>query len=613
MADESRRSRSRIVLGLAALLCVPLIVALIALGRTHWSPVLDLAMTELRVRDVGTRHTPLIGLPGRIGNFPDQGSHPGPLSFFLLAPTYRLLGSTAWSLELGTVLIHAAAIVAALVLAYRRGGPRVCIAVAAMLAVILRGYGANVLTHPWNPYLPLIAWIVVLLALWSVLEGDASALVFFVAAGSLCAQTHVPYLALIAGLGSLMVVWLIVRQRVTSLGQAVPMPGLKKWSLVSIALGVVLWLPPIADQVRRTPGNISMLSGYFRNPPEESIGVRRGLHLLLEHLNVFRVVGSAFQRSDYFKSTAFTINGSSLPGLVVLIGWGACAAYAWRSRHRPLIHLHAVILACLVLGLLAMARIFGVVWFYLTFWVWGVLALMVLACLWTVIAAARRARPAAAEGLTRTAGLVSVTVLSVSSVAFTWSAAHVDPPENYLSAPLGTVVEQTAAQLDAGVGPATGRDGVYVVTWEDVAYFGSQGYGLVSELERRGFDVGVTNTFRVPVTQHRVIDPARATAELHFVTGAYIEKWRSRPDAVEVAYTDPRTADERAQYEEMRADVKQRLMTLGLGELADKLDLNLFGVQLDQRVPRSVNVIIDKMLQLGQPTAVFVAPPGTSG
>src|SRR4051794_22413285 len=207
MPDWSKVSPRRLstkvstVIVLTLAVCVPLFVGLIALGRIHWSPVLDLAMTELRVRDVGGRHTPLIGLSGRIGNFPDQGSHPGPLSFYLLAPTYRVLGSTAWSLEVGTVLIHTAAVAAAVVLTYRRGGRRLCIAMAALLAVILHGYGANVLTQPWNPYLPVLAWMVVLLAVWSLLEGDAIALVYFVVAGTFCAQTHVPYLGLVGGLG----------------------------------------------------------------------------------------------------------------------------------------------------------------------------------------------------------------------------------------------------------------------------------------------------------------------------------------------------------------------------------------------------------------------------
>ncbi|HEY4333210.1 MAG TPA: hypothetical protein VGM78_11595, partial [Ilumatobacteraceae bacterium] len=214
-------TRTRLILVLSAVVCVPLVVALVALTRTHWSPVLDLAMTELRVRDVGTRHTPLIGLPGRIGTIPDQGSHPGPLSFYLLAPIYRLLGQTSWSLELGTVVIHVAATVLVLVLAYRRGGRRLCIAAAVLMALVLRGYGANVLTQPWNPYLPVIPWLLALFAVWSLLEGDAMALLPFVVAGTLCAQTHVPYLALIGGMIVLAGGWIVVRGR---LGHGIPMP-----------------------------------------------------------------------------------------------------------------------------------------------------------------------------------------------------------------------------------------------------------------------------------------------------------------------------------------------------------------------------------------------------
>ncbi|HEY7070764.1 MAG TPA: hypothetical protein VH479_11655, partial [Acidimicrobiales bacterium] len=62
---------------------LPMIVAVAVLRTKPWHPVLDLAMTEFRVRDVFGRHTPLIGLPGRIGTYPNQGSHPGPLSFYL--------------------------------------------------------------------------------------------------------------------------------------------------------------------------------------------------------------------------------------------------------------------------------------------------------------------------------------------------------------------------------------------------------------------------------------------------------------------------------------------------------------------------------------------------
>ncbi|MDQ3468425.1 MAG: hypothetical protein M3487_01415, partial [Actinomycetota bacterium] len=99
---------------------LPLLAALVALRADRWYPVLDLAMTEYRVRDVGTSDTPLIGLPGRIGTYPDQGSHPGPLSFYLLAPTYRLLGSSSWALEVATVVIHLGAIGVAVWIGYRQ-------------------------------------------------------------------------------------------------------------------------------------------------------------------------------------------------------------------------------------------------------------------------------------------------------------------------------------------------------------------------------------------------------------------------------------------------------------------------------------------------------------
>ena len=115
-----------------------------------------------------------------------------------------------------------------------------------------------------------------------------------------------------------------------------------------------------------------MLSDYFRNPPEESIGMRRSAQLLFEHFNVFRVVVEAFRHSDYFKSTTFTIPGSAIPGFVVLTVWALCAVQAFRLRHRPLIHLHAVVAASIVLAVIAMSRIFGIVWYYLTFWLWGI-------------------------------------------------------------------------------------------------------------------------------------------------------------------------------------------------------------------------------------------------
>ena len=80
-----------------------------------------------------------------------------------------------------------------------------------MLAVAIAGYGQLPLTQPWNPYLPLIAWIVVLLATWSVLCGDHVMLIPLVVAASFCAQTHVPYLLLAAGMVAVGLAVVVVR------------------------------------------------------------------------------------------------------------------------------------------------------------------------------------------------------------------------------------------------------------------------------------------------------------------------------------------------------------------------------------------------------------------
>ena len=106
-ADERAALRPRSL----AVLAFPLIVALVELRRPHWYPLLDMAQTEIRVRDVATGHPPLIGLAGRIGPFgPNGGSHPGPLSFYALWPVWRLFGGSSYGLFASDVVLDIVAI-----------------------------------------------------------------------------------------------------------------------------------------------------------------------------------------------------------------------------------------------------------------------------------------------------------------------------------------------------------------------------------------------------------------------------------------------------------------------------------------------------------------------
>ena len=105
-AEPAARRRWPVVALLLGLLAIPLAVALAVLRSPRWYPLLDLAQTEMRVRDVSGGHPPLIGLPGRIGTLADQGSHPGPLSFWALWPFYELFGATSWALQVASASLH---------------------------------------------------------------------------------------------------------------------------------------------------------------------------------------------------------------------------------------------------------------------------------------------------------------------------------------------------------------------------------------------------------------------------------------------------------------------------------------------------------------------------
>lgn len=605
--DGPSGARRWLVPGLLALLVAPLLVALAALRRPQWFPILDLAMTELRVRDVGGPDTPLIGLPGRIGTLgAEQGSHPGPLSFWALAPTYRLFGSTAWAMQVATVVLHTVALGLALWTARRRGGTPLVLGTAAVLAVLVRGYGTGLLTEPWNPYMPLLWWVVLLLAVWSVLDGDLPLLPVAAFAASLCAQTHAPYLGLVGGVGLLGLagaLWAARRGR----GRA----GGRPWSWIALAaaLGAALWVGPVVDQLTVTPGNVDLLVDHFGSPPEDAVGLRRGVEMTLLHLDPWRLATGQDAATGSLVDASQAPAGTLLPGAAVLAAWLVAVVAAWRLRQATLLRLHLVVGTALALAVLSISRIFGQLWYYLMIWAWGVAALAVLATGWTLAVAVGRTvrrgqRPAALR--LGAAGLVAVTV--VSSAAFGVDALEAEVPAEPLSATMSALVPPTVQALASGDVAGGGRDGAYLVTWTDALYIGSQGIALVNELERAGLDVGAVAPWGVPVARHRIRAPEEATALVHLATGFHVERWRAKPGMVEVASVDPRSAAERVEYERLRASVLDELRRVGLDERLVDVDENLFAVAIDSRVPKAAQDAMTRMLDLGLPTAVFVGP-----
>jgi len=369
----------------------------------------------------------------------------------------------------------------------------------------------------------------------------------------------------------------------------------------------VVWLPPAINQLTGSPRNVSVIFDHLGDPPEAPIGLRAGIELLLRNLNPWRWV-------PHLVPDSWVLGSSLRPGAVLLAVWTTAAVAAWRVRHVALVRLNLVLGAALVLATVSMSRIFGFVWFYLVLWAWGIGVLMLLAVGWTAgVLVGRRLRGAIRERATTavTAALAGVSALVIFLA--TVDAAYVQPPAPELSAMMGELAPPTVEALDGGSVPGSGRDGRYLVTWDDPIALGSLGFGLLLELERAGFDVGALEVHRAGATPQRVLDPAEATAEVHVALGSDIEAWRDRPGARQVAHVDPRSRRDRAEYARLRGEIVDELAAAGLDDLARGVDENLFNTSLDPRVPEGARLRMMRMLSLGLPAAVFVAPPGSIG
>lgn len=578
--------------GLHALVTAPLVVALVAFHRPEWHPLTDLAQTEMRVRDVGTADSPLVGLAGRIGPWTDPGSHPGPLSFWAMAPVHRLLGGTALAFSAAGLVLHLVAFALVLRIAHRRGGIPLMAGVAAACALLVRAYGAVVFLEPWNPFLPVVWWLAFVLAAWSVVE-DGSHLVVAVVAGSFCAQTHLPYLGTVGvGIGALIAVcgYRIVtgspeerRRRIVALATA----GL---------VGLVLWLPPLIDQVADTH-NLGRIRGSLQHPTEPAAGLVDGAREVVDRFG-FDYWLSASDGAEVAASSTRT------PGGILVLGlWLAAAVACWSGRVGPpsLRRFHAVLAAGVVLAFVSSSRISGERWFYLYFSVMGLAVLCLLATGWTVAAvvAERTRRP----GVRRAAVVAPVALAALLSLSAAVAAPSVEPADRGRAEALGILADDTAAALRR----ADGGTGRYLVRWEDPVGIGAQGMGLVNELERAGLTVGIEEGHRVAGTAHRVMAPGEATAVVVLAVGPAIDGWEDQ-GARRVALVDPRTAAERDEQEARTARLDATFRAAGDDAAVERWWRNLFVAPLDPDLPPAARAEVMAYLDLPAPAAVFLLP-----
>jgi hypothetical protein len=520
---RERRDMAALLAALVALLAAPLVIALIALRNPTWHPIWDLALTEMGLRDVGTIHTRLTGMAAsRVGTISDPGSHPGPLGFYMMFPAYRAFGSTPWAMQVAAVSVHVAAIATILCLLWRRRRLELLLVTVAILAVLLRASGPDALTQAWNAYLPMLWWVVFLVAVWRVVCGDVQVLPVAVFAGSFCVQNNASYVVIVTGLTAVAITSMSVavyRQR----RDRRYVVRATKWTLVALGVGAAVWIPPMIDQFIGD-GNLGLLWNHLGDWGGEPIGVRDALDVVLLHLNPWRLLSEGIFSGHFL----FAIGGPKLPGVLLLAAWGITALIAIRLRHVELIRLHAVLAVALVLAVVTISRL-DVIYWYRLLWLWGIHALLLLAMAWTfAVLVQRRLADATSRTMTKWARVA----VTGAAIAFTIVLA-VDAIDVEFDRRDSRVLEALVPQTVSALGNK--QESTYFVHFE-YATTSALSRGLMNELDRRGFDVRAGRKYRAEVRPHRVIKPQDADRVLVMIGGPDVEAWRAQPGVQEIAF-----------------------------------------------------------------------------
>jgi len=512
-------------------------------GRPFWFYG-DEAVLGLRVIDAAHLHA-LVGPYSRFG-----WSHPGPALFYVLAPVYALSGHDPRSLTAGAVLINGACLVVAIVAVRHFAGEWSARWSVGVVSVAVLALGLDFFATFWNPTLEASAVLLAAVLAAGAVAGSGASVVWLAVVGTYVVQTDVGTVPLVGLLAVTAVVgWTVqtvvrVRARraerlVASMteertptrsrevGSARLQAGLESQRrsarVVLTAIGLVavvlLWIPPIHQQLTGRPGNLAALWDFFTSP---HLSPMDRTHALADAWSVVANTTTTVPWGNPAASVAITHATYQREVTVVVwmvlglvaIGWGA-----WRRRWFAL-GLGVASLGGLAVSVYSAERIVGPVSGYLVYWMALLPAPAVVAVGDLAIDELRRvaerrsqatpprtpaharrsdARRGTGGAVGRTVGawvLAAVLVAPALGVAWVWARgtgalAGTGDPE----------IGQLAAFADAHLRGDSSGD-VHVVIgnadrWPEAA-------GLILELRRRGYHPTVDSTWGFMFTESMV-------------------------------------------------------------------------------------------------------------
>jgi len=448
---------------------VAFIVGMLGAITQGWTPVSDDALIELLVRDVPA-NLPLTGVYSRYG-----WSHPGPALFYLLALPYRLSGGVSSALVVGAMAGQMTAVLGAWWVA-RRMDRLAGMLVLCGAAAVLVTTESEVLRSPWNPYVALIGSGLLVVLGWSAATRGRAGLIALVPVGSVMVQSHVVTAPMVVAICATAAIIAVVQ----AAGSHRPRwdPPRRRAVAIGAALTVVMWLPPLVQQVTGNPGNLTEL--LARRGTGDPIGVSAALASMS---NAFAAVPSVLDPSTV--DSNFMSTGWALPIWLVVPVAGAIVAF----RRRDALHLRglAVAGAGLVGGTLGIASISDGLFAYLVVWNRSVVVVALALGVSALLAAG-------GPSVRRIGFVVAVAVTVVANVVTGVCQLGGDNP--YRSyAP--TVEALTGWVDDEGLQGTVAVDAVPDFRSIEVAR------AVLLQLERRGYEVTSQNESGAYIGRHR--------------------------------------------------------------------------------------------------------------
>ena len=400
-----RRRRVGWWLALGALL--PMFVLLLRTPFQDWLPIGDVGTIALRVAEVGTRHTPLVGPYSHFG-----WSHPGPLLFEILAGPYRVFGTGG--LQAGALLINGVAMWIIATRLYRAGGIAVATFGIACFWASMWSLGMSWVWYPWNPNIAMLPLAALLVLTWTSARNSRWDLPLLALVASFLAQTHVAYAPFVVALVPIALLGRGRRRAPALEPRENPRRAARRRAPAFLAVGVlvVAWLPPLVDALAHDGGNLRDLVDFWF-ADHQTMGFGSAVRVVFLELSV-RAPWLGFHEPTFLGAVA--PRGTPIPiGLLLVVG---AAVAAWRAGDRFALRCALTVLACIGVAVLSVARIVGFAYPYLVFATRVIGAASVLVTFWIVVRLVSRERhPRLRGAITGVAVVVGTFVVVVCTIS----------------------------------------------------------------------------------------------------------------------------------------------------------------------------------------------------